>query len=157
MIQAIKDAALAGFESLAGVGGVCHGVATFSDSEIAAQPSANSPILQMQFVSEAQPVAIQGIGSPTHFESAFAFRLSLKSTAPAPQSWRDLFALWLRREGGSLTGVQVGVNQLLATGLETTGGDRWAVSAGELKPVPPRDGYTAQLELPLLFSTMFSS
>jgi len=111
----------------------------------------------MQFVGEGPPSAIQGIGEPTHFETVLQFRLSLKSTAPAPQSWRDLFNLWYRRESGALKGVKIAVNQLLATGLETAGGDRWAASCGEMKPVPGRDGYTAILELPLYFSTMFGT
>ena len=159
MIQAIKEAVLAGLQSLAVPGGLCDGLTAFSDSEVDTQPTANSPMFQIKFLSEVPPTELQGIGAgATHFETAITYLAQIKTTAPQPQAARDLYNLWYRRDTvtGNLTGVKIAINQLLATGLVLSTNDRFRVDASEMRRGLPHPPYTDVLEIRLTFTNGFN-
>lgn len=155
MIQAIKDAIIAAFTPQMDPGGLLEGLAAITDSEVDAQPSGNSPILQIKFASEDPASAIAGFGSPTCFGQVETLIVFLRTTAPEPQASRDLFRLWWQGPKFARVGVKIALQQLVATGLKISD-DSWGVQMGAMTAANVRGtNYTAALQCPIKFASMF--
>lgn len=127
----------------------------FTASESEDQPTDNSPLFQLIFMSSNPPELIPGFGDPSSWVESVMMQIRLSVTKPEA-SLRALYEAFLSEDdAGRVTGIRPALNELIATGLLV--GDRpWRVEVGETRPRNV-GGVRNALEAPIQFTHAFSA